>query len=675
MRDFLPLESILGGIFIGAACGVYMLLAGRVAGNSGALKALILGPREPTKLTFLAGLASGGRLMGTLLPSAFEVAPAATPTLALAGLAVGLGTALGNGCTSGHGLCGISRFSLRSLVAVPTFMGVAIATATARSGTSIGVIAPIGTSSPAVLALALKLGAALLATVLPMRMISDEALRDACVGLWTGVCFAVGLSIGGMVRPSAVTGALSPARFDGTLWALFMTALLTTFVLYRVAQAIGRKEASVSSASGSAPQGIDTCLLVGSALFGLGWGLGGVCPGPHVVNLGASPTDAGPLLMLACVAIGQILAQPVRNALTQGAALPQVSSVAEVQAALKHPGAVIVDLRPVSPKEAVAGVNGVRFRGVVGAVSAVWDAATGTMPTGALPSDKATPLLLYCRSGGRAAQAVAFLRSQGHTSVLNVGGPVASHELFAALERPMYAHDLGIFAQLFDGADGGGSSTYTYILGDPVTKEAIIIDPVLEQVDRDLAVLDQLDLTLRYALNTHCHADHITGTGALKKRRPAVTSMISKASGAKADRLLAPGEHITWAEGRRSLTTLATPGHTNGCVSYSDAQIGCVFTGDALLIDGCGRTDFQEGSAATLYESVQGQLFSLPSETLVLPAHDYKGRAYSTVGAQKATNPRFAKGKEGFVEIMRNLSLPHPKKIDVAVPANLACGI
>lgn len=512
MRDFLPLESILGGIFIGAACGVYMLLAGRVAGNSGALKALILGPREPTKLTFLAGLASGGRLMGTLLPSAFEVAPAATPTLALAGLAVGLGTALGNGCTSGHGLCGISRFSLRSLVAVPTFMGVAIATATARSGTSIGVIAPIGTSSPAVLALALKvrasadrrdmrirhsnmhlftavtciflprvpfhfraclspvrqLGAALLATVLPMRMISDEALRDACVGLWTGVCFAVGLSIGGMVRPSAVTGALSPARFDGTLWALFMTALLTTFVLYRVAQAIGRKEASVSSASGSAPQGIDTCLLVGSALFGLGWGLGGVCPGPHVVNLGASPTDAGPLLMLACVAIGQILAQPVRNALTQGAALPQVSSVAEVQAALKHPGAVIVDLRPVSPKEAVAGVNGVRFRGVVGAVSAVWDAATGTMPTGALPSDKATPLLLYCRSGGRAAQAVAFLRSQGHTSVLNVGGPVASHELFAALERPMYAHDLGIFAQLFDGADGGGSSTYTYILGDPV---------------------------------------------------------------------------------------------------------------------------------------------------------------------------------------------------------------
>jgi len=239
------------------------------------------------------------------------------------------------------------------------------------------------------------------------------------------------------------------------------------------------------------------------------------------------------------------------------------------------------------------------------------------------------------------------------------------------------ARELGIFEQLFDGPapEGGGSSTYTYLLGDADSKEAILIDPVLEQVERDVAAVNRLGLKLTLVLNTHCHADHITGTGELKKRLPGVTSVISAASGAKADRKLAPSEVVTWARGKRALKTLATPGHTNGCVSYYDASIGAVFSGDALLIGGCGRTDFQEGSAATLYDSVHQQIFTLPPATLVLPAHDYKGRTHSTVQAEREGNPRLTLDKPAFVETMANLGLAYPKKIDVALPANLMCGV
>ena len=152
-------------------------------------------------------------------------------------------------------------------------------------------------------------------------------------------------------------------------------------------------------------------------------------------------------------------------------------------------------------------------------------------------------------------------------------------------------------------------------------------------------------------------------------------SVISRASGARADRLVDPGELITWAGGRRTLRVLATPGHTNGCVSFYDDAIGAVFSGDALLIGGCGRTDFQEGSAATLYESVTTKLFTLPDATLVLPAHDYSGRRFSTIGAERTGNPRFTLGREKFMEHMEHLGLPYPKKIDLALPANLMCGL
>ena len=231
-----------------------------------------------------------------------------------------------------------------------------------------------------------------------------------------------------------------------------------------------------------------------------------------------------------------------------------------------------------------------------------------------------------------------------------------------------------IFRQLFDTS---GSSTYTYLLGCPITKEAVLIDPVKEMVERDLAVVEGLGLTLKYAINTHCHADHITGSGDLKKKIPELKSIISKDSGARADMYVQHGDIISFgAKGNPiNLEVRATPGHTDGCVSYVCDNM--VFTGDALLIRGCGRTDFQQGSSEKLFESVRNQLFVLPDETFVYPAHDYKGRTVSTIAEEKALNPRLgvAKSKEEFVEIMANLKLDYPKRIDEALPANLKCGM
>ena len=314
MATMMPLQACLGGLFIGAACGAYMILVGRIAGNSGVMKALVLGPREPTKIAFLGGLMGGGALMKTLLPGAFEVARAPSLAIALSGLAVGLGVALGNGCTSGHGLCGLSRFSLRSLAAVPTFMGVAIvaATVTTYNGT-IGSPLPITPTPQPTIDLAAKLAANLAVAVLPAFVLKGT-LKEVYAGLWVGTCFAVGLSVGGMVRPSVVINALAPVRFDATLWILFMTALATTFGLYRVASAVGVSGASCL-APGSSQGAIDAKLLTGAALFGLGWGTGGVCPGPQLVSLAADPTAPGPLLMLAAVAVGIWLAGPFARAL------------------------------------------------------------------------------------------------------------------------------------------------------------------------------------------------------------------------------------------------------------------------------------------------------------------------------------------------------------------------
>jgi sulfur dioxygenase len=225
--------------------------------------------------------------------------------------------------------------------------------------------------------------------------------------------------------------------------------------------------------------------------------------------------------------------------------------------------------------------------------------------------------------------------------------------------------------QLFDNE----SSTYTYLLWDKTTKDAVLIDPVDTQVERDLKVATEEGLNLIYGINTHAHADHITGTGILKEKVQGFQSVISKASKAKADVTVGPGDKIHF--GNMYLEVRATPGHTEGCVSYVSNDTKMVFTGDTLLVQGCGRTDFQGGSASTLYDSVHSQLFTLPDDYTVYPAHDYKGRLSTTIGSEKSSNPRLGgdKSKEEFVEIMKNLNLSYPKKIDEAVPANMRCGV
>uniref|UniRef100_W5MEW0 Persulfide dioxygenase ETHE1, mitochondrial n=1 Tax=Lepisosteus oculatus TaxID=7918 RepID=W5MEW0_LEPOC len=228
-----------------------------------------------------------------------------------------------------------------------------------------------------------------------------------------------------------------------------------------------------------------------------------------------------------------------------------------------------------------------------------------------------------------------------------------------------------LFRQLFESQ----SSTYTYLLADAQTREAVLIDPVLETVERDARLVEDLGLNLTIAdpVNTHCHADHITGTGLLKKRLPGCHSAISKDSGATADIHLKEGDRVTF--GKYSLEARATPGHTDGCMTFVLNDQSMAFTGDALLIRGCGRTDFQQGCASALYESVHKKIFTLPGECLVYPAHDYTGQSVSTVDEERRLNPRLTKSLEEFVKIMNNLNLPKPKQIDVAVPANLVCGI
>lgn len=226
-----------------------------------------------------------------------------------------------------------------------------------------------------------------------------------------------------------------------------------------------------------------------------------------------------------------------------------------------------------------------------------------------------------------------------------------------------------LFRQLFEAE----SSTYTYLLADTETKDAILIDPVLETIDRDLKLIHELGLNLKVAVNTHCHADHITSTGMMKKRLVGLKSAISKFSGASADILLSEGDKITF--GKHYLTVRETPGHTDGCVSLVAGDQSMAFTGDALLIRGCGRTDFQQGCAKKLYDSVHQKIFTLPDQCLIYPAHDYLGQTVSTVSEERRFNPRLTKSLEEFVYIMNNLNLPKPKKIDISVPANLVCGV
>jgi sulfur dioxygenase len=225
-----------------------------------------------------------------------------------------------------------------------------------------------------------------------------------------------------------------------------------------------------------------------------------------------------------------------------------------------------------------------------------------------------------------------------------------------------------LFRQLFDQA----TWTYTYLIADPYTQTAAIVDAVLEQVERDLKLINELGLTLRYCLETHVHADHITGTGKLRELTGCAGIVPEHADVACADRKIHDRDILM--VGNIPIQAIATPGHTDSHMAYWVSQ-DRVLTGDALFIRGCGRTDFQSGDAATLYDSVTQRLFTLPDQTLVYPGHDYRGHSMSTIAEEKQWNPRFArKTKAAFIEFMNGLKLPDPKKIMEAVPANQACG-
>jgi glyoxylase-like metal-dependent hydrolase (beta-lactamase superfamily II)/rhodanese-related sulfurtransferase len=227
-----------------------------------------------------------------------------------------------------------------------------------------------------------------------------------------------------------------------------------------------------------------------------------------------------------------------------------------------------------------------------------------------------------------------------------------------------------IFRQLFDQV----SSTYSYLLADEPTRNAVFIDTVFEQHARDAALVRELDLKLVGVLDTHCHADHVTGAWLMKAQFGSKVGLSREYHAENVDLPLAHGDVVRF--GAHALEVRATPGHTGGCLSFVTPDRAMVFTGDALLVRGAGRTDFQEGDARLLFRSIREQLFSLPDDCVVYPGHDYDGRTSSTIGEERQHNPRIGGGarEEDFVGYMSNLALPHPKQIAVAVPANLRAG-
>ncbi|WP_448569232.1 MBL fold metallo-hydrolase [Thalassotalea ganghwensis] len=227
-----------------------------------------------------------------------------------------------------------------------------------------------------------------------------------------------------------------------------------------------------------------------------------------------------------------------------------------------------------------------------------------------------------------------------------------------------------IFRQLFDSK----SSTYTYLLADEKSKKALLIDPVLEQVSRDIALIKELSLTLEYTLDTHCHADHVTGAWLIKQKLGSKIACAKQIGAKHTDVALCDGDIISCGE--LALEVRATPGHTDGCLTYINHKERMAFTGDALLIRGCGRSDFQQGNAASLYDSITEKIFTLADDYQIFPGHDYSGRCSSTVSEEKQFNIRIGgnANKQDFVGYMTNMHLPHPKFIDVALPANLKCG-
>jgi sulfur dioxygenase len=225
-----------------------------------------------------------------------------------------------------------------------------------------------------------------------------------------------------------------------------------------------------------------------------------------------------------------------------------------------------------------------------------------------------------------------------------------------------------LFRQMFDKE----SSTYTYLIADETTKAAVLVDPVLEEVERDLRVIQELGLTLRYCLETHIHADHITGTGKLRKLTECLGVVPGNAAANCADQQMQDGEILQLDS--ILIKAIATPGHTDIHLAYLVNE-ELLLTGDSLLIRGCGRTDFQSGNAGILFDVITQKIFTLPDKTLVYPGHDYKGFTVSTIGEEKQYNPRFkGQNRESFIKLMSSLNLPNPQKMIAAVPVNKKCG-
>ena len=225
-----------------------------------------------------------------------------------------------------------------------------------------------------------------------------------------------------------------------------------------------------------------------------------------------------------------------------------------------------------------------------------------------------------------------------------------------------------MFRQLFDTE----SSTLTYLIVDDATREALLIDPVLGNIESYIGLLKELNAQLKYSIETHVHADHITASGTLRERFNIKTAVSEQCNPTAADMQLNDGDVLTL--GSQQIKVILTPGHTPGssCFLWGDR----LFTGDTLFINGCGRTDFQNGSATCLYASITNRIFTLPGETLIYPGHDYNGRRVSCVAQEKLINPRLAgKTLAEFVEIMDNLNLPKTKLMDIAIPANRRCGV
>jgi sulfur dioxygenase len=223
--------------------------------------------------------------------------------------------------------------------------------------------------------------------------------------------------------------------------------------------------------------------------------------------------------------------------------------------------------------------------------------------------------------------------------------------------------------QLFDPE----SSTYTYLVWDTHSREAALIDPVQERVYRDITLIRELGLKLKYTLETHVHADHITGSATLRQTFNSIVIVHENSRAKCADVFIKGGDFIPM--GTHRIHVLYTPGHTDSDVSYLIP--GAVFTGDSLLIRGCGRTDFQSGDAGTLYDSITQQLFTLPDDTILYPGHDYEGRSFSSISEERSHNPRIGNntGRDEFIKTMDTLKLDPPRRIHEALPSNLRCGM